>query len=138
MIFTMLLIATQRIVAYVLGRVCFFNNGSIFCAVKIAAKQSAIHNTMLKPVAISSAALDHSPMVTPSCPSTKDHSSICFGDCAKSRALSAGITNNAPINNEPTARNASTVNQAKSRINTKRCHAAFTPALMAISGSIAS
>ena len=54
-----------------------------------------------------------------------------------SRAVKAGITNNAPINNEPTARKANTVNKASNSIKIRRCHLALIPSLTAMSGSMA-
>ena len=92
---------------------------------------------MVKPVEVSKPALDHNPIVIPSCAIMNEPITICLGECESKRAVKAGITNNAPINNEPTARKANTVNKAKSSMKTRRCHLAFTPSLTAISGSMA-
>ena len=93
--------------------------------------------TMLSPVEVFSPALDHKPTVTPICAITKAQITICFGEWASSRAVSAGMTSKAPISKEPTARSAKMVNKASSNIKIKRCHFALTPSLTAISGSIA-
>ena len=83
---------------------------------KITAKLNAIHKTILRPVEILSAALDHKPTLTPSWASTNAQITICFGEFANRRALKAGITSNAPISKEPTARKAKTVNKANNSI----------------------
>ena len=92
---------------------------------------------MVSPVEVFKPALDHNPTVTPTWAMMKDHSTICFGEFANKRAVNAGITNNAPISNEPTARKANTVNNASNNIKIRRCHLALTPSLTAISGSMA-
>ncbi|MCY1178482.1 hypothetical protein D9M73_188320 [compost metagenome] len=96
-----------------------------------------MHKTILKPVEIFSAALDHNPTLTPSWANTKAQITICFGEFASKRALKAGITSNAPISKEPTARKAKTVNKANKSMKIRRCQFALTPSLTAMSGSIA-
>lgn len=68
------------------------------------ANNNAMHSTILKPVEILITALDQSPTVTPIWAQIKAQMTICLGELARSLAVRAGMTNKAPINNEPTAR----------------------------------
>ena len=101
------------------------------------AKSNDMVKTMVKPVEVSNPALDHRPTVIPICPMINAAMTICLGECDNKRAASAGMTSRAPINMEPTARKANTVNKARSNIKIRRCHFALMPSLTAISGSIA-